>query len=279
MVTETLSARDIEALGSDRKVGLLATRTPDGLPHTTLITTLEAKTASQLVFGQFSEGRSKAHVQADPRVGWLVMSLRGEVWRGRARWAHLATEGEDYERFNDKPLFRYNSYFGIHTVHYLDLVDHCGRRHLPLVGAVLGLPLASVGRLAARRRPAERVFNAWTKTLLNHPATLKFLTWLAEDGYPRILPLVPAQVAGDGRLVLGRTVHRAELRAIPDDTVVNVFALNLKLQSVLVRGRITRLSRLGVLAAKVDVDWVYNTMPPKPGRIYPPRPLEAVTEF
>ncbi len=277
---DTLSERDLEALGADLKVGLLATRTPEGLPHVTLITTLQARGPRELMFGQFSEGRSKTHVRDDPRVGWLVMGLDGDVRRGRARWTGVAREGPDYDLFNAKPLFRYNSYFGIHTVHHLDLVDHGGRERLPLVGTIAGLPLAVLGRLAARRRTAGRVFNAWTRAHLNHPATLKFLSWVPEDGTPRLLPLVPAQVAGDGRLVLGQTILLRELGAIPDGTTVAVFGLDLKTRSVLCRGRLHRLRRFGRrLVAAVDVDWVYNTMPPKPGRIFPPRPLAAVTEF
>jgi len=31
--------------------------------------------------------------------------------------------------------------------------------------------------------------------------------------------------------------------------------------------------------AQHDIDWVYNSMPPKQGPIYPPQPIEAVTGF
>jgi len=29
----------------------------------------------------------------------------------------------------------------------------------------------------------------------------------------------------------------------------------------------------------VEVEWVYNSMPPVPGQVYPPVPIEAVREF
>jgi hypothetical protein len=35
----------------------------------------------------------------------------------------------------------------------------------------------------------------------------------------------------------------------------------------------------GIRCGVVEVDWVYNSMPPVPGRIYPPVGLEAVREF
>ena len=55
------------------------------------------------------------------------MSREKELWRGKARWTGEASSGDDYEMYNRKPMFRYNSYFGIHTVHYLDLVEFSGK--------------------------------------------------------------------------------------------------------------------------------------------------------
>jgi hypothetical protein len=35
----------------------------------------------------------------------------------------------------------------------------------------------------------------------------------------------------------------------------------------------------GVRAGVVQVDWVYNPMPPVPGQVYPPLELKPVVEF
>lgn len=52
------------------------------------------------------------------------------------------------------------------------------------------------------------------------------------------------------------------------------------MEDVLVRGEFLGLQRrAGILCGQVKVDWVYNSMPPAPGQIYPPLPLEAVQEF
>lgn len=51
------------------------------------------------------------------------MSLKREFWTRRAIWREAKTEGEEFVMFNNKPLFRYNSYFGIHTVHFMKLWD------------------------------------------------------------------------------------------------------------------------------------------------------------
>jgi len=51
---------DVQAFASDSKVGLLATLDPDGCPHVTLITTLQAKDPTHLTWGQFCEGKASA---------------------------------------------------------------------------------------------------------------------------------------------------------------------------------------------------------------------------
>ena len=72
------------------------------------------------------------------------------------------------------------------------------------------------------------------------------------------------------------------LEALAPGTRVALFALNLQTESVLLRGdfagwRGRGPARVGV----IDVDWVYNSMPPLAGQIYPPlelAPAEAAGE-
>jgi hypothetical protein len=52
------------------------------------------------------------------------------------------------------------------------------------------------------------------------------------------------------------------------------------MQSVLIRGRFSgytrnRLIKTGI----VDIDWVYNSMPPKHEQIYPETVLKPVVDF
>jgi len=123
---------DMKAFEPEAKVGLLATVNPEGLPHITLITALQASAPDQLIWGQFSEGMSKGHVLENPRTAFLIMTLDKHLWRGKALWTHKKQEGDEFEMFNNKPMFRYNSYFGIHTVHYMDLKETGGRENFPL---------------------------------------------------------------------------------------------------------------------------------------------------
>ena len=285
-MTRVLSAADIEAFQPEAKIGLLATVSPQGLPHLTLITTLQARSPTELMWGQFCEGRSKEHVRTNPRTAFLVMSLEREIWRGTATWTGSTKEGDDYVRFNQLPMFRYNSYFGIHTVHYMDLESFTGKESLSVPGVVAetlsttvagGLTSALRSTVLERPRP---VLKPWAVSLLSKPTTLKFLAHVADDGFPRIIPLVPAFPSGADALVIGPTSASSELCDVEPRSPVAILALNLEMESVLVRGPFSGLNPWkGKLIAAVELDWVYNSMPPQQGQIYPQPPLEPVRAF
>jgi hypothetical protein len=272
--TVQLSQEEMSAFEESAKIGLLATVDPQGLPHVSLITSIQARSPAELMFGQFSEGLSKKHVKGNPRVGFLVMNREREIWRGKAQWTGEATSGADYEMFNRKPMFRYNAYFGIHTVHYLDLVDFSGKESLSTAGVALGSLVTLVARRLATAREPERILSPWAESHVNRLGTLKFFSYLGGDGYPAIVPVVPCQAAGSARLVFAPSVYRAELAAIPVGSAVAVFALSFEMESVLIRGCFGGYRRhAGLRAGAIDIDWVYNSMPPMQGPIYPAPPI------
>jgi hypothetical protein len=273
-MNQTIDQKTQEAFESDAKVGLLATQDPQGRPHLSLITSLSAKGSRGLVWGQFTEGRCKRYVRENPRVGFLVMTLDRKLWRGKARWTRSEQSGEDYQRFNRRPMFRYNAYFGIHTVHHMDLLEISGPMGAPLLGMTAGALKTAL--LRPMIRGSDRpVLNPWTRRHLSALTTIKFFCWVDSDGHPKIIPCVPCRPAGQQQLLFSPSVFKPELRELPEGTPVAVFGLNLQTESVLVRGPFVGWrgppgARLGL----IEVDWVYNSMPPTPGRIYPPVPLE-----
>jgi hypothetical protein len=275
-----LDDRAMSVFERDAKIGLLATIDPDGLPHLSLITSLQAKAPDRLMFGQFCEGRSKDHLLANPRSAFLVMNENKELWRGQTRWIGKQGSGEDYELYNRKPMFRYNSYFGIHTVHYLDLVRFRGAERLAMLPVAAGTFAASVlGRFAGRGEVSP-VLKPWAARLVSQTSTLKFMVWVAEDSFPIIVPVIPSIAVQARRIVFVPSVYRDELNAILPGTSVAVFALNLQMESVLVRGEFTGYRRYaGIKAGAIEIDWVYNSMPPKPGPIYPVHTVTPIETF
>ncbi|MBS3731768.1 MAG: hypothetical protein KGY42_02575 [Desulfobacterales bacterium] len=276
----TLDDTAIEAFSPAEKIGLVASVSPERRPHITLITSIRAAGPSQITLGEFCKGTSKANIQQHPEIAFCVMTMDRRMWRGHARWSHLKNEGPEYQAYNDLPMFRYNAYFGIHTVHYLDLVDARGPEKLPLGRILASAVLSRAAAGGANTAERKQVLTPFARDLFNRMDALKFLVYIRDDGFPEIIPLLQCRAAGSRRLVFSPMAYGGELRKVPIGTQVAVFALTLQMESVLTRGAFTGFSRSRMIqAGSVDIEWVYNSMPPAHGRIYPPVRLEPVTRW
>jgi hypothetical protein len=274
------SSEDIQSTQPAMKIGLLATVNPVGQPHVTLISSLMACAPQKMAFGQFTEGLSKQHILSNPKTGFLIMSLEKNLWRGKATFTHSTKEGQEYDYFNNVPMFRYNAYFGVHTVYYLDLLSHTGKESLPMNRIIFAAIQTLLVRALSRKPGKEEVLNPWTRAFLNKLDNLKFITWVDVDGYPTIIPAIQAQSLGRQHILFSTSVYTNELKAIPAGADVAVFSMALTMEDVLLRGKYLGIRRLaGVKAGMVKVDWVYNPMPPVPGQIYPKVMLQAVEKY
>ncbi len=276
----TFSDEDIQATQPAMKIGLLATVNPEGLPHISLITSLMACSPTQLAFGQFTEGLSKKHIIDNPKTGFLIMSLDKKLWRGKAAFTHCAKGGKEYEYYNNVPMFRYNAYFGIHTVYYLDLVSQTGQEALPMNAIILAAVRTMIARSLGRKQGRVNALNPWTQAFLNKLDNLKFLAYVGEDGYPALIPAIQAQSLDVQHLLFSTAVYKDDLEAILPGASLAVFGMALTMEDVLLRGTYQGIRRVGGIRSGVlEVDWVYNAMPPVPGQIYPPVEIKAVSEF
>jgi hypothetical protein len=271
---------DITALAAPMKVGILGTVTPEGLPHLTLISSLQPRSATEVMWGQFTEGLSKGYIRDNPKTGFLIMTLDKNVWRGKALFKGTATTGPEHEMYNRVPMFRYNAYFGIHTVYFMDLVELTGRTPLPMNRVIFAAVETLLGRTLALRRSHTTVLNAWTRRFLNGLSNLKFVGYVDADGYPVIVPCIQAQARDAETIVFAPAAFGAELAAIPQGAPLALFGMSLNMEDVLVRGVYQGMHRVGgVRCGVMRIDWVYNAMPPSPEVIYPRRPLTPVREF
>jgi hypothetical protein len=276
----SFSTEDIQSSRPEMKVGLLATVTPTGLPHVTLLSSLMACGPAQMCFGQFTEGMSKKHILNNPKVGFLIMSLDKNLWRGKAAYTHYAREGLEYDFYNNIPMFRYNAYFGVHTVYYLDLVMQTGKAPLPMKKIIFAAIQTMLARMLGRKSGEKPVLNTWTRAFVDTIDNLKFLSYVGEDGFPIIIPAIQTQSLDDQHLLFSTSVYTDELEAIPAGTDLAVFCMALTMEDVLLRGKYQGLRRMGgIKTGLVEMDWVYNPMPPVPGQVYPPLAIKPVTEF
>jgi hypothetical protein len=276
----SFTAEEIKAFEPAEKIGLVASVSPQGLPHISLITSIMAASPTKLTLGEFCKGISKQHIQQNPNVAFLIMTLDRKIWQGKAKWTHARKDGPEYEKYNEMPLFRYNAYFGINTVHYLDLVETSGGDGLPVPLITRAALVTRFAKGGASTGMKERILKPFAEDLFNKLDSLKFIAYVGAAGFPVMIPVIQCLAADSRRLVFSPRAYSEALHGIPKGAQVAVFGLTMGMEDVLVRGTFLgfkryRLFRLGA----IDMDWVYNSMPPCHGQIYPEVELKPVEKF
>jgi hypothetical protein len=271
---------EMRAFEPAEKIALVASVSPEGLPHISLLTTLEAIAPSRMILGEFCAGLSKEYIRNNPKVAFLIMTLDRHLWRGTARWTHCAQDGPEYERINNKPMFRFNTYFGVNTVHYFNLVATYGREPLPLSRIIPAALLTRIAAGGAGTGKRGEVLAPFAVKMVNQLDTLKFISYVGNDGFPVLFPVIQSRAADSRRVIFSPLAYGDELTSMPVGKTVAVFVMTMGLEDFLVRGTFLgyerhRLARVGI----VDIHWVYNSMPPVPGQVYPKDELTPVVEF
>jgi hypothetical protein len=267
----TIGEAAVRMMDCDSKVGVLATTDESGYPHLSFISSIQALGDKQLTFGQFAAGLSKRFIAERPNVGFLVLSADKRYLCGNAVYSHAENTGPEFDLYNNKPLFRYNSYMGFYRVFYLDLARITKIKPLPMGSIVLGALLSRVKAAFAQKSVRHALPHAG-KELFSELGSLKFLSYFDSDGQAVVFPVVQATAAGTDRIALAGVPFGGMLKKIPDGAKVSILCLNLQMESVLVKG----VYRKGVL----EIERVYNSMPPKMEYVYPrSEKIEAVSSF
>jgi hypothetical protein len=276
----SFSKQDREAFEPAEKIGIVASINPEGLPHITLITSLRANGPDRITLGEFCKGLSKQYIQQNPEIAFLVLTLDKKIWRGKARWTHLRREGPEYESYNQIPMFRYNTYFGINTVHYLDLIETTEKQDLPISKIIPAALITKIAKGAAKTGGRDLILTPFAQDLFNQLDALKFISFVGSDGFPVLIPLIQCQAADSRRLVFSPYAFAQELEAIPVGEIVAVFGITMKMEDVLIRGTFLGYERHRLLnVGTIDIEWVYNSMPPAHRQIYPEVELKPVVDF
>ncbi len=267
--------RDAEDFASPYKVALVACHDEEGDVHISLLSSLMNRGDDEMTVGEFITGLSKSYFHERPEAGFLIMNLSLHFWTGSMDFYDKKTEGEEYIRYNEMPLYRFNTYFGVHTVHYARLREISEREKLKLPGIVANTLRVALAApfMKGENRP---VFNAWTRQHTKKTGTLVFLGFTGRDGYPRLLPAIQGKSSSNSRILLTEAPYKKRAEGLEDGARASVFALNLDMEAVLLKGN---YHRHPAGYGSVEVDRVYNCMPPVHRQIYPERAWEAVTEF
>ena len=267
--------KDMKDFDNPYKIALIAVEEGNGDMHMCLVSSLTNKGDDKMMFGEFISGISKQLCHEYPKTGFLIMSISRDFWTGKMDVTGLVHEGEDYVKMNEYPLFRFNTYFGVYAVHYADLVDISERRAVNMAGVVANAVrvILAKGANAGPKSEVKPALRPWAKNFMNQLLTLKYIAYMGEDGYPKIVPIIQAQAATPSRVVFTKAPYSDMLADLKEGSRVSVYALSLDMEVVQVKGTY-RKGKLGM--GVVDIDKVYNSAPPKAGYVYPMAPNEAV---
>lgn len=265
-----ITSEDRAKLASPSKIGLLATISPTEEVQISLISSIQTLD-NQLIWGEFVHGLSKINVQSNPKCGFLAINADMEWWRGKATHKEVRETGPEFEMYNNQPLFRYNSYFGIGKVHYMDIVEFSGKNKLPLKAIISGwLRGLAVKGLAKGCADGVDKIKGLSVKLAKNPSAPKFLSYVGENGYPILIPVVQSVLKDKGRLLIPYSAYKEELALIAPMTRASMFLASLDLTSVLFQGiYMGSEKKLGTTYGIFDIEKVYNSMVPIPGYIYP----------
>ena len=190
----------------------------------------------------------------------------------------LSLEGKDAEDFNQMSLFRYNTYMRIYRVFFNKVRAVSPIRKIPLTGITRGIVANLGGRRKFKTGTKEKRLPDVGMELFNGPIYPKFISYLdPTDGYPVIIPCFQIRAIEHKTLTFTLSQFKKDLKAIPENAKVAAFVMDFELRTMLVKG-----TYLGVQKGRgqIDIEQVYNSMPPKFGYIYPKLEVkEKVTDF
>ncbi|NLL62856.1 MAG: hypothetical protein GX241_01225 [Ruminococcaceae bacterium] len=260
-----ISQSAAQAFDTNYKIGLLATTDHKGDPHITLLSTLKSKGEDKMMFANFIVGQSNEFMQKDTRCGFLILSADQDFWTGRMDYTNFLDSGEDYEAYNRTSLFRYNSYMGADSVYYFDLKDISEGRALDMFGIVINAIGVSLARLFRKKSNIEEGLSLWALELLQKLDSLCFISWHDKEGYPVLAPCIQLQALDRKTLILSPHPYSELLKSIEPGARVAVYGANLQFEAVLAKGEFSGFK--GGFAT-IDIDRIYNPIPPKHCWIY-----------
>lgn len=273
-MNERMTEAMMEEFAQSIKIGLVATIDSLHEPHITVLSTLMGKSPTTMMFGKFCEGLSKEHIQSEPKCGFLIMNPQKVFWYGKMTYASATKEGDDYTLYNNQPLYRYNAYFGINTVYYFNLKEISDDHVLPMGTIIMNALKVMMKKRRFVDRSKGEVMKPWTQKFTSKLDTLLFLSYIDQDHHPVIVPIIQAQSAGSSRIVFKNAPFLELLSPLVKNQRIAILAFSMSMETVLLKGWFSGFDVKGY--GYMEIERVYNSMPPVHGYVYPEVPIETV---
>jgi len=278
------SKEAIEFSQPEMMLKLVGTIDERGWPHITFIVSNQVVSKTQLVWAAFTEGMSKKNVLKNPKQGILYMTseMPFKFLQLKVDFINISKEGEDLEHFNNAKLFRYLTYYRVHTAYYNNIIASTAVRNLPLFGIIKGIFKNIIGKGGAKTKLKEKRLNVIGYKLFTAAIAVRAILYIdPSDGYPIIIPCIQLQAADHNRLVFPPSILKEDLYQIPINSKVAVFGMNFDFANQVVKGTFTGFKRFrGIKFGVIEIEEIYNSSPVVVGKIYPEiKTLPKVTDF
>lgn len=254
---------------------IIATFDKNDFPHLTMISFNKAKSPNQIVWGQFTEGRSKKHILDNPKQGYFYLTATTPFKFVQAKGDYKFNQkgGEDCEEFSRGAMLRYMTYTNVHTTYYSDVVAATGVQSMGMFGIVKGFLTDLIAKGGLKNKQAEEKLPDFGLDVFNQMTSVKVVAFIDTDGYPVIIPVMSLRAPDKSKLIFPFSQFGKQLKKVPKDGKVAAYGLvstGLELTSLMTKGiyKGTKKSR-GFNYGIIDITEVYNSMPPLSGVIYP----------
>jgi hypothetical protein len=257
----------LNALRGEMTPKFLATRDIEGNPNVVpCVSILPADDQPDtLFFGNFLLRKSIKNLEADKRVGVLVMTQELDGWMLKCDFVEFQRTGAYVDRQMNSNLLRYNAYTGIRNAGVMRVLSIEKHFSISKIQVLLDYLRAKTKTLWVSKNPKGLDVHQAIKIPLPtrrefaRMVAVKVLSWIGEDGSPVVVPVLSLQPAGDRNLV--GVLSKVELPKPAEGARVSTNILTFQAISYQIKGKWQPSGNAGMLQAQE----VYAGGPPYPG--------------
>ena len=171
-------------------------------------------------------------------------------------------------------MLRYNTYMNVEKAYYNSVKAVTPVMDLKVLPIAKGLILNLSAKRKANDSNAEEKLHLLGYDLYNNPFNPKFISFLdPDDGYPLIIPCFQLRAPDRSKLIFPYSHFKEDLEKLKIGAHVSTFAViadEIELINLVIQGTFSGTQKFGgVNCGIIEIDEVYNSMPPIPGVIFP----------